>query len=198
MTRSMTPNQYAAEYEFRGDGGDYTPTDGERTMIEDAIHGYLGQFDEPTSAERSAVGVKEGWQLVPKTMTHDMLSRLANMPVEQTSRRFTDQQAQNEVVGYERAEAIYSVLLAAAPVPPVLETAEAPTCPHCAGTGDASEKGRVEQCCACHGTGKVLPAPDERMETAIAKFIEQYDFGIKTLAAGEFRRALAAVKEAGE
>lgn len=59
MTKSMTPNQYAAEYEFRGDGGDYTPTDGERTMIEDAILGYLGQFDEPSSAERSAVGVKK-------------------------------------------------------------------------------------------------------------------------------------------
>ena len=44
----------------------------------------------------------------------------------------------------------------------------------------------------------VQPAPDERLETAIAKFIEQYDFGIKTLAASEFRRALSAVKELGE
>jgi hypothetical protein len=43
-----------------------------------------------------------------------------------------------------------------------------------------------------------LSAPDERLETAIAKFIEQYDFGIKTLAASEFRRALSAVKELGE
>lgn len=33
-------NEYVAGYEFRGDA-DYTPTDGERTMIEDAIEGYL-------------------------------------------------------------------------------------------------------------------------------------------------------------
>lgn len=30
-------------------------------------------------------------------------------------------------------------------------------CPHCDGTGDASEKGRVEECLACEGTGKVAP-----------------------------------------
>lgn len=36
-------DEYAMEYEFRGDG-DYTPTDAERTMIEDAICGYLGEL----------------------------------------------------------------------------------------------------------------------------------------------------------
>ena len=38
----MTPtiNEFANYYEFRGDY-DHTPTDGERTMIEDAITGYL-------------------------------------------------------------------------------------------------------------------------------------------------------------
>lgn len=43
MTDSkMTPtiNEFANYYEFRGDY-DHTPTDGERTMIEDAITGYL-------------------------------------------------------------------------------------------------------------------------------------------------------------
>lgn len=30
-------------------------------------------------------------------------------------------------------------------------------CPHCDGTGDASEKGRIEECLACEGTGKVAP-----------------------------------------
>lgn len=35
-----------------------------------------------------------------------------------------------------------------------LEAASAPKCPHCGGTGDASEKGRIEHCLACAGTGK--------------------------------------------
>lgn len=41
---TMTPHAYAQEYEFRGDT-DYTPNDGERTMIEDAIIGYLAAQD---------------------------------------------------------------------------------------------------------------------------------------------------------
>lgn len=46
IERLVTPHSYAQEYEFRGDGGDYVPTDGERTMIEDAICGYLGELAE--------------------------------------------------------------------------------------------------------------------------------------------------------
>lgn len=46
----LTPHTYAQEYEFRGDGGDYVPTDGERTMIEDAILGYLGEVEEARAA----------------------------------------------------------------------------------------------------------------------------------------------------
>lgn len=38
-------HQYAMEYEFRADEGAYTPTDGERAMIEDAINGFLGEHD---------------------------------------------------------------------------------------------------------------------------------------------------------
>lgn len=38
----ITPHAFAQEYEFRGDTA-YTPTDGERTMIEDAICGYLAE-----------------------------------------------------------------------------------------------------------------------------------------------------------
>jgi len=38
---SESVNSYAANYEFRGDNGDYTPTDGERAMIEDAIQGFI-------------------------------------------------------------------------------------------------------------------------------------------------------------
>ncbi|QRM36976.1 hypothetical protein F3X89_03895 [Rhizobium rhizogenes] len=39
----VTPHEYASRYEFRADEGDYVPTDGERTMIEDAISGFLGE-----------------------------------------------------------------------------------------------------------------------------------------------------------
>lgn len=44
----MTVNDYAKEYEFRGDSGDYTPTEAERAMIEDAIEGYLSLIDYKT------------------------------------------------------------------------------------------------------------------------------------------------------
>lgn len=47
----MTPHAYAQEYEFRGDT-DYTPSDFERTMIEDAILGYLGEARIAERAER--------------------------------------------------------------------------------------------------------------------------------------------------
>lgn len=51
---TMTPHAYAQEYEFRGDT-DYTPSDFERTMIEDAILGYLG---EARIAERAEMEPK--------------------------------------------------------------------------------------------------------------------------------------------
>lgn len=38
---SMSVHEYVGGYEFRGDQ-DYTPTDHERALIEDAINGYLG------------------------------------------------------------------------------------------------------------------------------------------------------------
>ena len=49
---TITPHSYAQEYEFRGDGGDYTPTDAERTMIEDAICGYLGELSEAAETKK--------------------------------------------------------------------------------------------------------------------------------------------------
>lgn len=45
---SMDPHTFAWEYEFRADEGDYTPTEGERAMIEDAICGYLSHLPAPT------------------------------------------------------------------------------------------------------------------------------------------------------
>jgi hypothetical protein len=36
--------EYAENYEFRGDGGDYKPTDAEKLMIEDAITGAIGEI----------------------------------------------------------------------------------------------------------------------------------------------------------
>ena len=55
---SESVNSYAANYEFRGDSGDYTPTDGERVMIEDAIEGFLSNFLsalEPAAARELAM-----------------------------------------------------------------------------------------------------------------------------------------------
>lgn len=43
----ISVHQFASEYEFRGDGGDHVPTDGERAMIEDAIGGYLAARQDP-------------------------------------------------------------------------------------------------------------------------------------------------------
>lgn len=39
-SEGISPHAFAQEYEFRGDT-DHTPSDSERTMIEDAICGYL-------------------------------------------------------------------------------------------------------------------------------------------------------------
>lgn len=36
-----TVHEYAQTYEWRGDSGDYVPTDAERAMIEDAIEGFI-------------------------------------------------------------------------------------------------------------------------------------------------------------
>jgi len=54
-------HSYAQEYEFRfDDGGGYTPSDAERSMIEDAIHGYLSEVaSAPPPAVPDAVGVRE-------------------------------------------------------------------------------------------------------------------------------------------
>jgi hypothetical protein len=40
--------EYVNQYEFRGDEGDYTPTEAERVMLEDAICGFL--FTTPSGA----------------------------------------------------------------------------------------------------------------------------------------------------
>lgn len=48
---------FVAEYEFRG-GGDYTPNEGERILIEDAIHGFLSVLEPnqlPVGADAMAL-----------------------------------------------------------------------------------------------------------------------------------------------
>jgi len=44
--------EYIEEYEFRGDGGDYSPSERERLLIADAIHGVLAD-DEIVAAIRA-------------------------------------------------------------------------------------------------------------------------------------------------
>lgn len=38
--------EYLADYEFRGDNGDYTPNEQERTLIEDALRGWLAEEEQ--------------------------------------------------------------------------------------------------------------------------------------------------------
>jgi len=53
---ALSVSEFLADYEFRGDGGDYTPTEGERLLIEDAIHGYISQAALATPAVLSVGG----------------------------------------------------------------------------------------------------------------------------------------------
>ena len=45
MISTMTVSEFVNEYEFRGDA-DYTPNDHEKTLIEDAIHGWIASQEE--------------------------------------------------------------------------------------------------------------------------------------------------------
>jgi hypothetical protein len=51
---SIDPHAFAGSYEFRSEGGDYTPTEAERAMIEDAICCFLAEA-EPASADLETV-----------------------------------------------------------------------------------------------------------------------------------------------
>ncbi|MCX2696672.1 hypothetical protein [Ochrobactrum chromiisoli] len=46
---------YVQGYEWRGDNGDYTPSDADREMLEDAIVSYLSAIEIPTTSEMEAV-----------------------------------------------------------------------------------------------------------------------------------------------
>lgn len=42
--------EFVDGYEFRGDAGDYTPTEAERVMLEDFAHGLVDHFNITPSA----------------------------------------------------------------------------------------------------------------------------------------------------
>jgi len=46
-------NAYIADYEFRGDTA-YRPTDNERALIEDALHGWLAEEEDLAAARQIA------------------------------------------------------------------------------------------------------------------------------------------------
>lgn len=66
--------------------------------------------------------------------------------------------------------------------------ADAAPCPARDGSGDASDKGRIEACCPCKGTGKA-PSRDEAQEAVHRAWEEGYEHGRKTArrAALEYR-----------
>lgn len=47
---------FVADYEFRGDDGDFTPNDWTKTIIEDAIHGFLAEHLPATPASHASDG----------------------------------------------------------------------------------------------------------------------------------------------
>lgn len=65
---------YVADYDFRGDDGDHTPTEGERILIEDAIMGLLADDDflsafkalhhSPSSSIEATEPTPHGYKLV--------------------------------------------------------------------------------------------------------------------------------------
>lgn len=53
--------EFVDGYEFRGDAGDYTPTEVEREMLEDFAHGLLSEFgitigNQPAPRKRRIIG----------------------------------------------------------------------------------------------------------------------------------------------
>lgn len=69
--------EYLLGYEFRGDGGDHTPTEAERLLIEDAIQGLLVDEDFiqafVTMHNQSAEGtVGQSWAKLAIAMLHEL------------------------------------------------------------------------------------------------------------------------------
>lgn len=44
--RSFNPREEVEAYEFRGDNGDYTPSEAEKVMLEDFAAGLLGRIED--------------------------------------------------------------------------------------------------------------------------------------------------------
>lgn len=63
-------DEYLADYEFRGDGGDYAPTETERLLIKDAILGLLADPPLPQSATPSAVAAEDARELTDERIDH--------------------------------------------------------------------------------------------------------------------------------
>lgn len=47
--------EFVDGYEFRGDSGDYTPTEADRTMLEDFAHGLMDHFNLRSTTMRPPV-----------------------------------------------------------------------------------------------------------------------------------------------
>lgn len=67
--KKFDATEYANEYEFCGDGGDYTPKEGERYLIEDAVAGAVGPFIDaiPALIERVEAAEAENARLEDET-----------------------------------------------------------------------------------------------------------------------------------
>lgn len=61
---------YVRDYEFRGDGGDYKPTEAEQEVLIDAIHGAIHQLEQRIPTEPQPTGTAAYWK-----ERHDLVLR---------------------------------------------------------------------------------------------------------------------------
>ncbi|MBV2144197.1 hypothetical protein KUG47_11905 [Falsochrobactrum sp. TDYN1] len=69
LLNKFDPHEEANEYEFRGDGGDYRPSETERLMLEDFAAGLLGRIEDAIRALSLTVG--DGWSDVDENTPTD-------------------------------------------------------------------------------------------------------------------------------
>lgn len=95
-------DEYIEGYEFRGDEGDYQPTEQERFLIQDCVAGLMDEVHQMLKRATPQPAVPEGWKLVPIEPTGQMLKHgtLAR------------------TLGNGGSDKVYKAMIDAAPQPP--------------------------------------------------------------------------------
>jgi hypothetical protein len=192
-SRVPSPHEYAMEYEFRGDG-DYTPTDAERTMIEDAICGYLGEVSalrsppEPEDMGKYLDGCAAADQGSPQDL--DELDAAAPPePVRVVEGWGLARHINDMPEGWKKAASFATSLAPRPPAQPARRDAPEPeTCERCQGNGEIvtdweryrhpheGDKGdeAVAECPDCNGEGTITASPPDGELVRAAREVEQW------------------------